>query len=127
MEPHLQAAIDGASDENGDGWRSRDEALAATYRLLGDALNSANVGIEFQPAESHVRQFWGRPFRVPNVAGSGDEGWVTTLLAEAIEDPTLKALCEHRPIGAAEQHIDSTDVLEHPSLLASFAAAAYKL
>ncbi len=121
METHLQAAMDGDH-----GWQGRDKALAATYTLLGQALNDAGVVPE-QPSDSHVHQFWGRPFQVPNVAGSGDENWVTTLLAATIEDPHLKELCAKRPVGAAEQHINSTDVLESPALLDALSRVSYCL
>ena len=121
METHLKAAMDG-----NEGWQGRDRALAAVYTLLGKALNDAAVIAE-QPSDSHVQQFWGRPFQVPNVAGSGDENWVTTLLAAAIEDPELKEMCDKRPIGAIEQHVDNTDVLENPVLLGKLGDVAYRL
>ena len=35
-------------------------------------------------------------------------------MAAPDEDEELRRLCKERPIGAAEQHIDSTDVLERP-------------
>jgi hypothetical protein len=133
MQPHLNAAMDGGGGggAGAGGWQARDDALAETYRLLGEALNAAAAdtpgAIPTQADDSHVQQFWDRPFHVPNVAGSDDEGWVTTQLAAAIEDEELKALCDQRPIGAAEQHIDSTDVLENPMLLASLGDVAYRL
>lgn len=115
--------------DGGDaGWKARDEAFATVYRLLGETLNAADVdGIPLQGADSHVQQFWDRPFRVPNVAGSGDASWVTTLLASAIRNEELRSLCKQRPIGSAEQHIDSTDVLENPNLLANLGDVAYRL
>ena len=64
---------------------------------------------------------------MPNVAGGPEEEWVTTQLAAAVEDEGLRRLCKERPIGAAEQHLDSTDVLERPELLARLAEAAYRL
>ena len=128
MTPHLHAAMDGgglgASAE--EGWKARDAALARVYELLGEALDAAGV-LPPQPAGSHVRQFWDRPFRVPNVAGGPEDEWVTTQLAAAVEDEGLRRLCKERPIGAAEQHLDSTDVLERPELLARLAEAAYRL
>jgi hypothetical protein len=111
LTPLLHAAMDGSAargtlfggggDDADAGWKAREEALVGVYSQLGEALNAAGV-VANQPPESHSNQFWDRPFRVPNVAGSPDEAWVTTLLAQQVEDPVLKELCEKRAIGAAK-------------------------
>ena len=46
-------------------------------------------------------------------------------LAEAVQDDALRALCERRPIGSADQHLDSTDL--PAELLARLGEAAYSL
>ena len=120
------ALFGGGGDDVDAGWRARDDALAGIYAQLGEALNAAKV-IAHQAAESHSNQFWDRPFRVPNVAGSPDEQWVTTLLAAEVKDPGLKALCENRSIGAAEQYLNCTDVMESPGLLMKMGEVAYRL
>eukprot|EP01052_Picozoa_sp_SAG31_P024932 SAG31_NODE_2155_length_6311_cov_3.139086_2_plen_427_part_00 len=120
MTPLLSKAMDGGS------WEARDAALGQVYNLLGELLNSKTAFTGIPAQTEHVVQFWTRPFQVPNSGGWCDGGLIT-VIASAIEDAGLRQLCERRPVGNAEQHFDSTEVLEDPSLLAAIGDVMYRL
>ena len=74
------------------------EAAAARHNALGLT----------RPLDPTVRPFHDRPFLVL------DAGRFATALQSTITDPALRSL---PPVGAVDQIVDSTDVLERPSLV----------
>jgi hypothetical protein len=98
-EPALAAALGAGS------WTEREEALSDAYRLVASAHNELGVTAALDP---EVRQFYGRPFQVP------DSNRFVDALRAAITDPTVRAI-EHEA-GAIDAVSDNTDVLTRPWL-----------
>jgi hypothetical protein len=91
----------------------RQEALAAAYRSIAGRSNAAGVTPVLDP---EVRSYHGRPARVL-MAERFVQAWL-----EAVEDPWLRSL---PLVGAVDQLVDSTDVLEDPQLCRRVASAVY--
>lgn len=104
-QPALEAALAAT------GWKEREAALSDAYRLLARAHNELGVTEALEP---EVRQFYGRPFLVP------DSNRFVDALRAAITDPEVRAI-EHEagPIDAVS---DNTDVLTRPRLWRSLRA-----
>jgi len=88
----------------------RQAALAAAYRSIACRSNAAGVTPVLDP---EVRSYHGRPARVL-MAERFVQAWL-----EAVEDPWLRSL---PLVGAVDQLVDSTDVLEDPQLCRRVAA-----
>jgi hypothetical protein len=94
-----------------DSWTEREEALSDAYRLVATAHNELGVT---EPLDPNVRQFYGRPFQVP------DSNRFVDALRSAISDPDVRAI-EHEA-GAIDAVSDNTDVLTRPPLWRSLMA-----
>ncbi|MCL2395810.1 MAG: DUF4037 domain-containing protein [Acidimicrobiaceae bacterium] len=92
----LEAAI--AADD----MASREEALAAAYRLVADRHNDTGLSDPVDPA---VRTFHERPYRVLMA-----DRFVDACLAR-VDDPVLRQL---PLVGSVDQLADSTDLLSYP-------------
>jgi hypothetical protein len=79
--------------------------LCRAYEATAARHNASGLT---QPLDPAVRLFHDRPFLIL------DAGRFATALRSTITDPALRAL---PPIGAVDQIVDNTDVLERPSLL----------
>jgi hypothetical protein len=104
LPAQLRAAVHAPDAER------RQEALAAAYRSVARRSNAAGVAPVLDP---EVRTYHGRPARVL-MAERFVEAWL-----EAVEDPWLRRL---PLVGAVDQFVDSTDVLQDPRLCRSLAA-----
>ena len=103
LRPHLLDVLSAQSYE------ARETALVAVVEELATLHNATGVT---RPAETTVRLFHSRPFRV-----LGSARFVDACL-ERVTDPWLKSL---PLVGAIDQYVDSVDVLSDPR---TFAAAA---
>jgi Domain of unknown function (DUF4037) len=90
-------------------YEAREDVLVRVVEELAARHNAAGVT---RPVEATVRLFYTRPFRV-----LGSSRFVDACL-ERVTDPWLRSL---PLVGAIDQIVDSTDVLNDPRL---FAAAA---
>jgi Domain of unknown function (DUF4037) len=97
--PALEAALAAPT------WNEREAALSDAYLLVATAHNELGVT---SPLDPDVRQFYGRPFLVP------DSNRFVDALRAAITDPEVRAI-EHEA-GAINAVSDSTDVLTRPQL-----------
>jgi hypothetical protein len=104
-EPALAAAL------RAELWPEREEALSEAYRLVAGAHNELGVT---PPLDPEVRQFYGRPFRVP------DSNRFVDALRAAIKDAAVAAV-DHEA-GAIDAVSDNTDVLIRPRLWRSLNA-----
>jgi uncharacterized protein DUF4037 len=98
-QPALETAL-GAHE-----WKEREAALSEAYRLVAAAHNELGVT---EPLDPEVRQFYGRPFLVP------DSSRFVDALRAAITDSAVRAI-EHEA-GSINAVSDSTDVLTRPHL-----------
>jgi hypothetical protein len=98
-EPALAAAL------RAERWPEREEALSEAYRLVAAAHNELGVT---PPLDPEVRQFYGRPFRVP------DSNRFVDALRAAIKDAAVAAI-DHEA-GAIDAVSDNADVLTRPRL-----------
>jgi Domain of unknown function (DUF4037) len=98
-QPALEAALAAAS------WTDREAALSDAYRLVACAHNELGVTA---PLDPDVRQFYDRPFQVP------DSNRFVDALRAAISDPAVRAI-EHQA-GSINAVSDNTDVLTRPGL-----------
>ena len=100
LGPHLSAVLAVPS------WQDRERLLAQVYEIVAEAQNALAVA-ELQDARSR----WyhgGRPYRVIHA-----ERYAAALSA-AIQDPDLvRIIHDHGLVGAVDQWIDSTDILQH--------------
>lgn len=94
-----------------ESWTEREEALSNAYRLVATAHNELGVTA---PLDPEVRQFYGRPFQVP------DSNRFVDALCAAISDPAVRAI-EHQA-GSINAVSDNTDVLTRPWLWRSLRA-----
>jgi hypothetical protein len=92
-------------------WTEREEALSDAYRLVASAHNELGVTA---PLDPDVRQFYDRPFQVP------DSNRFVDALQAAIGDPAVRAI-EHQA-GSINAVSDNTDVLTRPWLWRSVRA-----
>ncbi len=81
---------------------ARERALAGAYEDLARRHNRAGLTAPLDPS---TREYHGRPARVLMA-----DRFASALL-ETVRDPALRALA---PIGAVDQVVDSTDVLQAP-------------
>jgi hypothetical protein len=102
-EPALTAAL------TAERWPEREQALSEAYRLVAGVHNKLGVT---PPLDAEVRQFYGRPFQVP------DSNRFVEALRAAIKDPAVAAI-DHQA-GSVDAVSDSTDVLTRPSLWREF-------
>ncbi|WP_158842086.1 DUF4037 domain-containing protein [Saccharothrix deserti] len=84
-------------------WHEREDHLAEAYELIAAQCNSLGLA---DPVDPTTRPYHDRPFRVLRADR------FTAALRAAITTPEVAAL---PLVGAVDQYIDSTDVLEHPS------------
>ena len=98
LTPHLGSALQSRT------WPERERHLVAVYEIVAGMHNSLKI-TDHVPATA-VR-FFGRPFQVIALNGFAD-----ALLAR-IQDPKLRRLAEHPPIGSIDQFSDSTDLVDH--------------
>jgi Domain of unknown function (DUF4037) len=94
-----------------ESWTEREEALSDAYRLVASAHNELGVTA---PLDPEVRQFYGRPFQVP------DSHRFVDALRAAISDPAVRII-EHEA-GSINAVSDNTDVLTRPWLWRSLRA-----
>jgi hypothetical protein len=87
------------------GWRAREEALTAAYRLVARMHNGLGVTPPLDPEPS---PYHGRPYLVIHA------GRFAEALRAAIADPEALALPPH--LGSVDQWVDSTDVLAYPKV-----------
>lgn len=80
----------------------REQALVDAYEAIARRHNAARISEHVDPA---VREYHGRGYRVPMA-----ERFVDALIA-TISDPWLREL---PLVGAIDQFVDSTDVLQVP-------------
>jgi len=96
--PALEAALAASA------FREREAALVEAFRFVARHHNEAGAS---QPVSADVSPFYGRPYQV---LGSGR--FVDACL-DRVQDPWLRSL---PLVGAIDQLVDSTDVLEHPTV-----------
>lgn len=98
-------------------WTDRERHLATAYETVADLQNrtllpdGSRLCVYTDPT---TRPFHDRPFRVLMAGRFAD------ALHDAITDPTIAALSR---IGAADQHLDSTDLLTDPARTRAVIAA----
>lgn len=85
-------------------WREREGRLSSAYLILAEMHNSLGLTT---PIEPEVGSFHDRPYLVPH------SGRFEEALYGRIDSPDVLALPRH--VGAINQFVDSTDVLESPS------------
>jgi hypothetical protein len=98
LTPHLRSALKAGT------WQERERHLVPAYEIIAGMHNSLLITRDLPMT---TRGFFGRPFRVIAL-----HGFAEAILAR-IEDPTLRRLAEHPPIGSIDQISDNTDLLEH--------------
>jgi hypothetical protein len=98
-QPALETALAAAS------WTDREAALSDAYRLVATAHNELGVTA---PLDPDVRQFYDRPFQVP------DSNRFVDALRATISDPAVRAI-EHQA-GSINAVSDNTDILTRPWL-----------
>jgi hypothetical protein len=103
LEPALLAAIGGNS------WQERERALSAALELVAAFHNVLDITETLDP---HVRQYYGRPYRV-----IGAERFASAIDAQ-IADAAVRSLPSG--LGSLSQLIDSTDKIESAALLSRF-------
>ncbi len=81
---------------------AREEALAAAYGAIAGRHNGAGITAAVDPG---IRSYYGRPARVLMADRFSDSCLAT------VTDPVLRGL---PLVGAVDQAVDSTDVLQHP-------------
>lgn len=92
------------------GWQAREKPLAAAYEQVA-AIHNA-LGLTPQ-VETKVSSYYDRPYMV---IGAGE---ITERLLALIEDADIKSVLANAGlIGAIDQFVDCTDVLENTSLCA---------
>lgn len=82
----------------------RQDALAQAYRSVASRHNAAGLTAPIDPT---LRDYHSRPARVLMADRFADACFAT------VTDPALRAV---PPVGAIDQVVDSTDVLESPQL-----------
>lgn len=94
LTPHLSAAL------KAEDWQARQRHLTPAYEILATRHNTLGLT---EPIDPTVRQFHTRPFLVLDSHRFAD------ALVESIRDPTLRAI---PLLGAIDQYVDSTDLLD---------------
>lgn len=103
--PGVETIHDGLSAAmRASGWTEREAGLCLAYEAIAARHNALGLTPPLDPA---VRPFYDRPFLVL------DAGRYATALQATVADPALRVL---PLIGAVDQRVDSTDVLERPGL-----------
>jgi hypothetical protein len=87
-------------------WKAREKKLAQAYSIVARQHNALRIT---KPLPAKVTKYYSRPFLVIH----GDA--FASSITEAIKDPAVKRLATN--IGAIDQFIDSTDVLQRVSLV----------
>jgi hypothetical protein len=95
----LLPEIDGAL--RAEAWQERERHLSALYEAVAEQHNALQVTA---PLPTEVSQFHSRPYLV------AQSNLYVDALRAAIEDERVKALPAH--LGAVDQYVDSTDVLD---------------
>ncbi len=95
LEPILKQVLDAPS------WQEREEALSLAYESLARMHNALEIT---DPLPTQVSLFHGRPYKVIHADG------FTAAIRNVIISQQVKSLPAH--LGAIDQFIDSTDVLE---------------
>lgn len=94
LTPHLSAALAAS------GWQERERHLTPAYEFAAALHNDLALT---EPVDGAVRHFHGRPFLVL------DSFRFTDALVASIADPAVRAL---PPVGAIDQYVDSTDLMD---------------
>ncbi len=95
------------------GWHDREHHLATAYEMIAALHNDLGLTEAVDP---HTRLFYDRPFKV-----LGADRFSTALI-DTIADPAVRGL---PLIGAIDQFVDSTDVLNHRDRSRRLASARY--
>jgi hypothetical protein len=95
-------------------WPARERALTAVMSGIAERFNALEL---VPPLDPSVRPYFKRPFLV---LGSGR---FADACYAAIEDPDVARL--PHGVGAIDQWVDNTDVLESPNLVRHAADAVY--
>ena len=81
-------------------WRDRERHLSSAYEIVAALHN--DLGLT-EPLDTSIRDYFSRPFEV-----LGADRFAEALLA-TITDPALRRL---PPVGAIDQYVDSTDLID---------------
>jgi hypothetical protein len=81
-------------------WKDRERNLSVAYEFIAKQHNELHLT---EPLDTDVRDYFSRPFAVLRA-----ERFAAALLA-TITDPALRAL---PPVGAIDQYVDSTDLID---------------
>lgn len=99
--PRLKQALRAAT------WQEREEQLVPAYEHIAAMHNRLGITDEL-PARA--ANFFGRPFKVINLAG----GFAEAIRAR-ITNPHVKRIAGKKLIGSIDQFSDSTDILSDPA------------
>lgn len=87
-------------------WKTRERKLAEAYSIVARQHNALNIT---KPLPTKATKYYSRPYLVIQ----GDA--FASSIREAIRDPKVKSLTPN--VGSVDQFIDSTDVLQHLSVV----------
>jgi hypothetical protein len=88
------------------GWKEREEGVVAAYEKIAEMHNDLAIT---EPLSIKAGHFFGRPFRVIELAGG-----FSKAIAAQITDVKVNRIANKKPIGSVDQFSDSTDMLSDP-------------